>query len=133
MIINCVGEEEETRDFHEATLDPPVVLVNRCTKITGCCANGGSCVVETEEKVVFMVSVNGLELSATIGNHTSCKCVEETSTFDSESDSDKGNCNDELRAFLIVALTCGVISFLLSLLNGFASFTLLRRFKTYQQ
>lgn len=86
--------------------------------------------METEEKVVFMVSVNGHEVAATIGNHTSCKCVEEPNTFDGEPDTDKGFCKDEFLTYLNVALCCGVFSMLISLLNGLVSIRLFRRYST---
>lgn len=76
-----LGEDLETEQYKGMVFYPAAVVVNRCSRITGCCAKGGKCSVDVKELVVFQVEavVDDViaELSIPISNHVSCKCTDE--------------------------------------------------------
>lgn len=76
--LSKTDEHSDTEQYAGLVFYPAAVVVNRCSRNTGCCANGGRCTVDTEESVIFQVEAlfDGVtaELSIPITSHTSCKC-----------------------------------------------------------
>lgn len=137
FVFYLKGDEFETAEYAGKVFDPPAVLVNRCSRITGCCPAGENCAMATEEQVMFAVHVilddgEFHEVHVPVKNHTSCRCVGEDESYDGQPADESGNDNYKLNILIIVAIVCGVICVSLCSFVAFISVSILNNVKGQQ-